>query len=490
MRAALNIFLSEKNLFISGAIALFLAAYFSKGYYHPDEHFQILEFAHYKLSHAPASELAWEFHAKIRPTTQPMIAAIFMKVLNTLGLQNPFLISFILRLFAASLSFLGIFLFYRTFKEEIKSQKLRIYFLLLTFFTWFILFNSVRFSSEGLGTSFILIAISLLFKLKEKNGLHFIYIGSIFGLSFLMRFQIGFLLFGLFLWLLIFKKLSFTQWLGLGIGVLTLIGLGICIDSWFYGEYTLTIWNYFESNIIDGKASSFGESPWWWYFTEFLGSAVPPYSFILLVGSLYFVIWNWKHPIAFMFVFFLLGHIVVAHKELRFLFPIAPFLPFMTLISLEHFNAKKNFQLMTQPVVRFIVITGLVVNFVLTLVVCFRPTDPHTVMFENIWNNYKEPVKIYYFQNNPYHRPYTLNFYKRPDLIPVKANSVSEIQLNSDTTQLVLVHFQERDSLKNLDGKFVYMTYPEWVLQYNFNDWLSRSYVYYIVELPSASTTK
>ena len=43
-----------------------------------------------------------------------------------------------------------------------------------------------------------------------------------------------------------------------------------------------------------------------------------------------------KHILTWMMLLFLLGHVVVAHKEFRFLFPLAFFYPFFTVISLEY----------------------------------------------------------------------------------------------------------------------------------------------------------
>src|SRR5919206_4106439 len=58
-----------------------VAAYFNAGYYHYDEHFQILEFANYKLGRVPAESLAWEFHEKIRPWFQPAMAYVLIRAL-------------------------------------------------------------------------------------------------------------------------------------------------------------------------------------------------------------------------------------------------------------------------------------------------------------------------------------------------------------------------------------------------------------------------
>ena len=43
-----------------------ISAIFNNGYYHPDEHYQIIEFAELKTGNNQQSDLAWEYTAKIR----------------------------------------------------------------------------------------------------------------------------------------------------------------------------------------------------------------------------------------------------------------------------------------------------------------------------------------------------------------------------------------------------------------------------------------
>lgn len=49
--------LSDRSLFLAGAVLCTVAAWCTIGYHHPDEHFQIWEFANYKLGRISASDL-------------------------------------------------------------------------------------------------------------------------------------------------------------------------------------------------------------------------------------------------------------------------------------------------------------------------------------------------------------------------------------------------------------------------------------------------
>jgi phosphatidylinositol glycan class B len=50
---------------------LFAQAWLSQGYFHPDEYFQTVEFASYKLGVTAQAELPWEFAERMRPFLQP-----------------------------------------------------------------------------------------------------------------------------------------------------------------------------------------------------------------------------------------------------------------------------------------------------------------------------------------------------------------------------------------------------------------------------------
>jgi len=50
-----------------GILISILMAWNSEGFYHYDEHYQIIEFAQYKAGKAVQDGLAWEFHEKVRP---------------------------------------------------------------------------------------------------------------------------------------------------------------------------------------------------------------------------------------------------------------------------------------------------------------------------------------------------------------------------------------------------------------------------------------
>src|ERR1700730_17037052 len=89
--------LAKKLLFIGLCFHL-LSAWFNAGYYHPDEYFQIFEFASYKIGKTPAQDLAWEYGHAVRPAMQPFMVYAFSGIFH---LSNPVAISFLARLISS-----------------------------------------------------------------------------------------------------------------------------------------------------------------------------------------------------------------------------------------------------------------------------------------------------------------------------------------------------------------------------------------------------
>ena len=56
-----------------------LLVFFSEGYYHFDEHFQVIEFAGLKFGINQASDLPWEYHSQLRSGLMPLIVFILAK---------------------------------------------------------------------------------------------------------------------------------------------------------------------------------------------------------------------------------------------------------------------------------------------------------------------------------------------------------------------------------------------------------------------------
>jgi phosphatidylinositol glycan class B len=107
------------------AVVLLAAVFTTIDSYHPDEHWQTIEFANYKLDHHDISKMAWEFPAKMRPWLQPAIYFLIAKASYTVGIQNSFVIAAFFRLFSAFFAWIMLtsmmFCSYHLFND--KSQR-------------------------------------------------------------------------------------------------------------------------------------------------------------------------------------------------------------------------------------------------------------------------------------------------------------------------------------------------------------------------------
>jgi phosphatidylinositol glycan class B len=369
------------GLKIIGIILVFVTAFFSIGIHHYDEYFQIIEFANFKNGGVDASLLPWEFHAEMRPGIQPLIAFVVLKGLSFFNVSNPFVLMLILRLLTAVLtSFVSVKAF-NFISPKLHSNVSRLLLILSLFLLWFMPYVMVRFSSEIIGGYVFVWAVLLILEAKEKShSVKWIAAGVLIVIAFYVRYQLGAAIFGLIGWMIICKErvhLKALMWLFVGI----LFGglISVLCDCWLYGEWVLSPLNYFSQNLIEGKAASFGVSPWWSYFRMFfkqMGVPLAILSFPLLIVG---VVTGRKSVYLWIFLPFLILHLLVGHKELRFLFPmIVPFIVLMVL-GLDFLMKKAQ-----RP---NIVKWGVVIVFLINVpALLFRVVHPADEKFKQISN--------------------------------------------------------------------------------------------------------
>ncbi|MBC7659479.1 MAG: hypothetical protein H7249_07195 [Chitinophagaceae bacterium] len=109
--------------------------------------------------------------------------------------------------------------------------------------------------------------------------------------------------------------------LGVMIGLLPLMA----IDIMTVKKPLLPAWNYLQYALSnEGDGQIWGTSPWYWYFIQYFTTWFPPLSPFLLVPL---AIGVFSRPVyAFTFVPFLMIHLILAHKEVRYFSPMVPIL--------------------------------------------------------------------------------------------------------------------------------------------------------------------
>ncbi len=449
-----------------------------------------MEFGAYKLGITEAKNLSWEFASQMRPAIQPAMVYVAHKSLAWIGVESPFVIAFLFRLLAAALSFLSIHLLIRAFYDKIVGEKLKVSFLLLSFFLWFLVFNDVRFSSENMGGHLFVAAFALFFIWEKPSRIQYFLMGTVLGLSFIFRYQNAFLIAGWLLWLLFINKLKFSDLLLTASGIVLLFFFGIAIDRWFYGEWVLSTWKYFEENILLGKmASGWGEQPWYDYLVQIFNIGIPPFSLLYIVPFILVVIYRWKDAVVWTVLPFVLIHVYISHKELRFLFPALGLLPLIIVKAGEIVNEKWP-NLFQNKLFKIVVVLFWIQNGIFTLIVSLKSADNQVDIYEEIYNRYDQPVVLYYTNDNPYTRALDVYYYRRANVTTRHINAVEEIRVLPDTTVLFATVSHDEDAIVHPKNKQIFSALPEWVKAFNVFDWVERTRFWTVYEIQNPPSKK
>ena len=315
-------------------VVYLLTAWFSTGYHHPDEHFQLIEFAGLKSGWNSVTDLPWEYEAQIRPAFQPTVAYGVIMVLQRTGISSPYDAALALRLLSALLALGSICCFVKNFIGTVDAGH-RTAYIWLSFLLWFLPAVNVRFSSETWAGAFFLLALSRVYGDEHPSANSCRWMGVMLGLSFECRYQIALAAVGLLGWIAWTGKWSGRQWRNfVGGGLLTVAG-GMVIDSWFYGTFVLAPFNYFRVNIWQDAASSFGVSPWSFYLLQILERPTWLIGAGLLFSAVGALFYRWRNPVIWCLAPFIVIHSLIPHKELRFLFPVANFAPLLLVWGYE-----------------------------------------------------------------------------------------------------------------------------------------------------------
>lgn len=480
-----------RKYFIVAFFLFLVSSILSEGFFHEDEHFQLVEYANYKMGNVPVNDLPWEFAEKMRPSFQVFITYKVFHLIHFLGSDDPFIATMVLRMIAAMCSFLALYLFYNKFKTEFKEKSSILWFLGLSFFLWYVPFISVRFSSESLATSFILMAIAMYpFQSKQKfSNWKYLIIGSLLGLSFITRFQMGFMIFGLGLWVVLIRK-ERIQPIGLMfLGFLISFGWGLICDYWFYGEWVISAYHYFYQNLIENKAAGFGVSPVWFYAMNTPLFVFPLFGIVIVPCLIIFMIKYPKHMFTWILLPFIIIHHIIGHKEMRFLFPIAPFLPFIIIAVFEKWKWMKKIQFLKYPF--------WVINILALFIMSAKPAYDNVGIFKYLYRKVDNQPVYFISKQNPFRmwipevatQPYrpgvdlTMRFYYRENLHPDAVKDIAELDsvlsVNPGQGFMVVrtIAYQEEYAPQmtqlGIQQRVVYNTYHSYFKSLNFGNWMS-----------------
>jgi hypothetical protein len=320
------------------------------GEHHPDEIMQISAFSLQKMGILAADDMPWEFHEQIRPWFQPSVYYALLRPLVKVWGYVHLPMERLTLLVQVALVSLTI-LVYRPILTARDSRTRSVSFyrwgLLSIGCMWFVPSMLVRHSSEAFSTLFLALSLGVWYRLAHSKvtrptGVGLL-AGLLAGLAFLSRFQVGIFVAGFWLtWVAALIRRDTTlnasesfqggasrpaEWLRratwtFALGVATSLLVGFLLDWWGYGVPVVSPWRYFHQNIVLDVASEHGRNPWHAYIFWVIAFSVNPLIWFWLVRASWRS-WNdpWYRSLSVGLVAFLGVHMMISHKEARFLFP-------------------------------------------------------------------------------------------------------------------------------------------------------------------------
>ena len=469
--------------FVLGFVIHLITAIFSTGFYHYDEHFQILEFLGSKLNLSSVSELPWEYHHKMRSWTQPGLYFLIAKSLSVFGIENPITLAFFFRLFSSltgwlSLCTLGCSVFF-LFKEDSKRK----WAIILLTLAWYIPFIQTRPSSEGLGANFFILGLSMmiwgLMRQKSQGNYPFLLAfasGIFFGLSFTFRFQLGFIIMFCWFWVVWLGKIPFSRAFSIAFGIVAMILLEVLVDFWGYGTWTFAPWNYLYQNLVLNKASNFPVFPWWAYLLFSFKKGIPPLSLILILSQVMFWIKRPRHILSWATFPLFLIHTIIAAKAMRYMFPIAILTP-LTLVELP--ALLKIESSLKSKWIRKLLHGMLIFNIILLIITSFKPVKSIMGFYDYVYDNKDKIKKIHTKGKDPYNMVGLPIYFYRPENLTITTSPPNKKQywyfLNNikgkiDKNNILLID--------NVPCQLVYLNYPLFFLKFNIGNWQDNSRIW------------
>lgn len=111
------------------------------------------------------------------------------------------------------------------------------------------------------------------------------------------------------------------------IGVL-LSSLLIALDSYFYGSFVISPWEFFKVNVLEGIGSFYGSHPFYWYFSSglpaILGIGVIPFYLGVIDAMKFWDDSKDRQVILTSIILTVSAFSLLPHKEFRFLLQILP----------------------------------------------------------------------------------------------------------------------------------------------------------------------
>lgn len=302
---------------LTGAAARLWLAFTDHGLCWPDEVFQSLEPAH-RMAFG-YSMVAWEFVVGARNVLLPGAIALVLKATALVGLDQPGVYVPLVRVgfaLASALTALGVYRLARAVGSSLPAAVAG-----ATALAWMslALYFSPRAMSEVASALPVTWGLALLLGAPSRRRL--VLGASLLGVAVILRIHCGLFAAGAVVTLLLHRR---RRDAGLVFGVL-------CGWALVYGLLDLVAWGgffhsallYLRFNLLEGRAAEWGTAPPAFY-TKYLVRSLGAHWVLLAVLALAGL--RRATPVVVLALLFLLGHLALPHKELRFIVPMLPLL--------------------------------------------------------------------------------------------------------------------------------------------------------------------
>lgn len=433
-----------------------ITSYTNFGHTTGDEYSQIFEFAAHQLGQVNQSDLRYEFNTQMRPSIQVWMVVAAHRLAGLITNEiNPFYVNYFINFLSGAFCIFSIWIFTRALlpRVEPKYQKS---FLILSLFSWLVLYTNVHFNSENISGHLLLLAVGLLYpRLSNLRKGWAVGFGAILGLAFSCRFQIGFAILGLMLWLLVhdYRAKRIGNWiLVMGGMAISILIFNVLADYYFYGNLAFTSYNYFYQNIVTGMMNrDAGISPWFTYFITV--SFYFPFGLLYVIATVYYLIKYPRNLLSSIVGFFVLIHMVIGHKEARFLLPMLGFAPVMIMVTLQDWEKRfSSLKLHSEKIIKAVWMVNLIACVTLLIPAA---TDVNAWRF--LYNHYKKPTVLYYHAS-PNQK---LLYYKKENLELVRYQPGDATPLPAGYNCLIAFDANSREPMPTLP--LVYSFFPPYL---------------------------
>lgn len=318
-------------------------------YFNPDEFWQGPEVAHNMVFGYGHLSWEWKLNAKLRGATHPLLLfAIPYKFLQILGIDTPLLVAITPRIVQGIIAGIGDAYIYLYALKIFKNEDIAYLALFCSIFSWFHFYCLIRTFSNSIETVLTIISLyywplitTSLSKEEDEDTNGVLSSSRMYGLfwcgacvtmrptSAVLWLYVGLCeIYRVKTWKGRFNMLFYELIPAIFFWLFT----SLLIDRWFYGEWTVVLFNFFEFNFVKGLDKLYGTHPFYWYFTEGFTANVAFFLpiYFYSVYNVYFVLHNKsKYTFEMKYLYGLTMFTMCifsfgGHKEFRFILPLLP----------------------------------------------------------------------------------------------------------------------------------------------------------------------